>query len=857
VNWATSAALDRAGDEARARGGIGIANFLLIGMQLGLVLLLFRQFQIESAAFLRLALLAFGGFAIHAFLPLAYRLPFFVLLSLAGIAVVMGVANAAWLVGLGLLLIGICHLPVSFARRVALTVAVGTLLIVQRATLLPAPWSQAIWPILGSMFMFRLIVYLYDLRHEKAPASPAHTLAYFFMLPNACFPLFPVVDYQTFRRNYYDDDAYRIYQVGVDWMVRGVVHLILYRVVYYHFTLAPFEVTGPSQLTQYLVANFLLYLRVSGLFHLIVGMLHLFGFRLPETHNRYLLASSFTDFWRRINIYWKDFMQKLFFYPAVFKLRKFGTTPALVLATLYVFLMTWFLHAYQWCWLRGSTLLVWQDVLFWTILGLLVVANSLYEIKHGRRRSLGTPVRNWRSVLVTALKTCATFWAIAVLWSFWTADSLSDWLSLWQALRGEYGFDVLLIPLLVLALAVLGSTPRDTVRNLPGSQQGEGSWLRARAVTLVCLTGLIVISIEGVSRKLGAEVATFVHSLRSGQLSRLDTAKLERGYYENLLSVDRFNSQLWEVYMKKPANWLDVENANLKRFVDGFARSELIPSFVSNTKYGVISINRFGMRDREYDPLPAPGTYRAVVLGASSVMGWGVSDGRTFEALVEQRLNAEKGGLGFERYELLNLGVPGYEPPQQLLALDKAMSFAPQAVFYVAAGREIGRAARSLVTAIREGIEIPYEPLRDILRTAGVDPRMDEATAIRLLAPHREEILSYVYGEIAQRCRERGIVPVWIFVPQARAGAWVEETPATVEIAEAAGFVVINLEDVYRQRELSSIRLAEWDDHPNARGHELIAQRLYEELVARWSLVVEPARRRALARNPVNSSSTK
>ena len=56
-------------------------------------------------------------------------------------------------------------------------------------------------------------------------------------------------------------------------MVRGVIHLILYRIVYYHLTLAPSEVTGPAQLMQYLVANFMLYLRVSGLFHLIVGML--------------------------------------------------------------------------------------------------------------------------------------------------------------------------------------------------------------------------------------------------------------------------------------------------------------------------------------------------------------------------------------------------------------------------------------------------------------------------------------------------------------------------------------------------------------------------------------------------------
>src|SRR5690606_24841182 len=148
----------------------------------------------------------------------------------------------------------------------------------------------------------------------------------------------------------------------------------------------PAEVDDPAALSQYLVSNFLLYLRVSGLFHLVIGMLHLFGFRLPETHNRYLLASSFTDFWRRINIYWKDFMQKLFYYPMVFRLRGLGTTKALVIATLYVFFMTWFLHAYQWFWLRGTVLLVWQDVLFWAFLGVLVVLNSLYEIRFGRKR---------------------------------------------------------------------------------------------------------------------------------------------------------------------------------------------------------------------------------------------------------------------------------------------------------------------------------------------------------------------------------------------------------------------------------------------------------------------------------------
>src|SRR3546814_15589356 len=82
------------------------------------------------------------------------------------------------------------------------------------------------------MFMFRPIVYLYDMRQEKA--SFARSVSYFFMLPNVCFPMFPVVDYKGFRRSYYDIDEHRIYQIGVDWMVRGILHLILYRIIYYY-----------------------------------------------------------------------------------------------------------------------------------------------------------------------------------------------------------------------------------------------------------------------------------------------------------------------------------------------------------------------------------------------------------------------------------------------------------------------------------------------------------------------------------------------------------------------------------------------------------------------------------------------
>ena len=189
-------------------------------------------------------------------------------------------------------------------------------------------------PILGAIFMFRTAVYLYDIRHEKGPVPRWQRLGYFFLFPNVCFPLFPVIDYQTFKRTYFDRSPAEIYQRGIDWIFRGITHLLLYRIVYHYFVPDPLEIHDLAGVGQYVLSSFLLYLRVSGLFHLIVGTLCLFGYNLPETHHRYYLAESFTDFWRRINIYWKDFMMKLFYFPIFISLRRWGVTLAIIVATL-------------------------------------------------------------------------------------------------------------------------------------------------------------------------------------------------------------------------------------------------------------------------------------------------------------------------------------------------------------------------------------------------------------------------------------------------------------------------------------------------------------------------------------------
>jgi hypothetical protein len=173
-------------------------------LQLALATAVVYLYHIENPAFERVFVLAVAGFAINLAVPMAYRLRFFVALSLAGVFVVFGPRDGAWLIAASLALIGIANIPVSLSIRAGALVAVGAVLAIARAGLVPSPWSPIVWPILGAMFMFRLALYVLALKKEPKRDRGWWALAYFFMLPNLVFPLFPVVDYETFRRTHYD-----------------------------------------------------------------------------------------------------------------------------------------------------------------------------------------------------------------------------------------------------------------------------------------------------------------------------------------------------------------------------------------------------------------------------------------------------------------------------------------------------------------------------------------------------------------------------------------------------------------------------------------------------------------------------
>ena len=380
-----------------------------------------RAFQIEERAFINMMGIAAGGFVIHYWLPLHHKEPFWILLSVCGAGLLLGTARLVLLLAVGLGFYGLLASRLSYRSKVWGTAILAVLLMAGRALEI-APIPAGFWPVLGALFMFRMMIYLYDLRHAKARPSLQEYLAYFYPLPNFYFLLFPVIDLQTQRRTYFQRDIHVVAQQGLLWMARGAVHLLVYRIVYFlkpSFTVD--EVTSFGTAIAAIFGTYLLYLRVSGQFHIVIGLMHMFGYDLPETHRRYLLASSLADFWRRINIYWKDFMVKVIYFPVYFRYRRSGDVRARVIATVCVFVVTWALHSYQWFWLRGELLLSWTDTLFWAILGALVVVNLLLE------QQKRPPLSPGLARFAYALKVATTLSFMTVLWSFWQSPTVEEW----------------------------------------------------------------------------------------------------------------------------------------------------------------------------------------------------------------------------------------------------------------------------------------------------------------------------------------------------------------------------------------------------------------------------------------------
>jgi hypothetical protein len=577
-------------------------------------------------------------------------------------------------------------------------------------------------------------------------------------------------------------------------------------------------------------------------------VLHLFGFRLPETHYLYYLASSFSDFWRRINIYWKDFMMKLVYYPSFFRLRRYGGNVGLVGATIVVFAVTWLLHSYQWFWLRGGFPLELQDGLFWGLLGALVVFGSLREMSKPRKRKLG-PGPKWS--LSLALRTVGTFSAICVLWSLWSADSVSSWIVMWMVAGHVGPGEPLAIAGLFLgAVAIAG---RDwSIREK--YDDSEPPWYRRPAVTSVLpLLVLLALGHTQLYARATPQVAAWLASLQGSTLNTRDAALQHKGYYEKLDNVSRMSAQLWSIEAQRPAHWVGLNETAAYVSRPDFTLAGLQPGAHIEFLDRPLSVNRWGMRDRDTALAKPPDTLRIAVLGPSHVMGSGVGDGETFADFLERDLDTRSRAAGGPHVEVLNFGIAGCSLMTQLGVLEEnAVRFRPDLVVVTDSPRLRERVVAHVLSVVGAGYPIPYPDLQAIVERTGVPGLVDPGPAVPFQSlrsalgavgvqthmPWREarqrlrlaedELVRWTFGRIAQVAQQHGAAGAFLMLDNVTTPP-AERVPA-LDDARAAGLVVFDLLDVWQGRDPAALRIAPWDNHPNPTGTRIVAARL-EELI--------------------------
>jgi lysophospholipase L1-like esterase len=298
---------------------------------------------------------------------------------------------------------------------------------------------------------------------------------------------------------------------------------------------------------------------------------------------------------------------------------------------------------------------------------------------------------------------------------------------------------------------------------------------------------------------------------------------------------------------------------------------ELTPN-ARRTVWGVdFRVNSAGMRDREYAVAKLDGVYRIVVLGDSITAGHRLP----IEAAFPDRLEELFGKRGM-KVEVLNLGVDGYDIAHEVAALEhKGLQFDPDEVILAYCMNDIGHQSGSLgyIAQIRK-YGVPYFDLRtlqfvtfQLKRIFGGEPlpkmampRAEQGIADDSFITERTgRIKDYVassaylrdtwgtlewYGEpnrigglraafarLKEMSTAHGFKVTVLILPYLTVAAPVHGDAYGIvrREAELAGFGVVEPLQAFEAEGLASVRFGPGDPvHPNAKGHAIIAQQLFE-----------------------------
>ena len=716
--------------------------------------------------------------------PEKWRSEVFLASSLVLLAVLIGEFVCLIVFSLGILLFTCIHLPVKFSLRITLTLIIGV-----AVSSLPL-WSSnpaiaTAIPVLGGLFMFRSILYLYEVQFERTlEVSWTHRLNYFFLLPNIVMPIFPIVDWRTFRSSHFKSPPPHLLERGIRWIGNGILHLVAYRAVYHYLIPTKIDMLSPGNVWLYYASNYMLIVRLAGMFHISAGILCLFGWDLPPTFNHYFFARNFNDIWQRINRYWRDFMTRVFYFPIYFKAKKRGQIQAAIIALAVVFILNWALHEWQLWWIRGIVDFSLQDVIFWGVFGLAVILNSVYALLYNPAK----PGPN-----LEALQIAGVFWVMAILWSLWTAPSLESWKEINLSLSDNWSsaltsFSVCFGTSILIARAFLSIQ----ARSFPGLKK-----ISPISVIIVLASGILA------SKYTDCKIW-------SKSLNRADLEIHFEGYYDQLNPPDKqahLNIQIERIY--------EDGFGPKKRLKPNLSETFKGAQFKTNSKGFIGKVPLSGSKSQEI---------RIALLGGSMEFGTGVEPDLKSHVIAEQLLNER---LRLEAPQvsvhIANHAVPDSYLFRRLNQLSrvKALGYYDLIIWPLYNVDPAGTIKRSIKDLRRKA---DWQNFGDQLM-----PKMGFSKIINSPSPFEDSSQIQLYRAVLDRLKEE-TTPLLFMTAAIPSDSWQvpEELNIHDEIKKRGLPLIDGSHSYHEYPDKARLQFSETDIHLTPLAHELVANDLAE-----------------------------
>lgn len=252
-----------------------------------------------------------------------------------------------------------------------------------------------------------------------------------------------------------------------------------------------------------------------------------------------------------------------------------------------------------------------------------------------------------------------------------------------------------------------------------------------------------------------------------------------------------------------------------------------------------ISTNKYGLRGKDFPLTKAPNTCRIIALGDSVTYGLRVPPAENFSCLLEGTLNYDP---AFSRkFEVINAGVPGYTSHQGLLYLkDRGLAFKPDLIIVSfgfndyclkqCSDRELGKVRRKFSSLQTLSSKILEFLRRKSAFVKSLNYYFYSKITKRACNYHRVPLDEYQENlqEMIDFARSNGIKIVFLAPPFRKEPDLSEYVDKMRYVAKKNGipFVYHHLLTPAFAEE-NAVYFGD-DVHPNANGHALLTELLYE-----------------------------